>query len=86
MEHLILVSYVNTPTHKLDIKLNNILRSVTKFHYSNTVKNLLKLSNFWTELSVPTSVKFVPLWLFTTMFSNISKDECIEIIKELLIE
>lgn len=79
------VSYCNSPCHKLSIWLNHLLLSLTNFNSPFSVKNSTQLSQELKDLQIPNTAILVSFDV-TNLFPSIPTNECTLLVRNLLLE
>ena len=78
------VSYCGSPCHKLGSWLNQTLLTLTNFKSSFSVKNSSELANDLKEIHIPDTA-FLVSFDVTNLFPSIPPNDCIQLVRELLI-
>lgn len=77
------VSYINSPTHKLGTKVNSLFKNITKFKPKYGIKNSVELTKALKEKEIPENCVLVSFDV-SNMFSNIPPEDCKHLCLELL--
>ena len=77
------VSFIDSPCHKLSSWLNVILRKVTEFQNIYSIKNSLQFANYLKNIDIPQGAILISLDV-KNLFPSIPPSECITLIETLL--
>lgn len=77
------VSYINSPAHKLATFLNEVINSSTNFTSKYSVRNSLELAKNLQTLKIPNN-SFLVSFDVKNLFPSVPPQDCLELVRELL--